>query len=196
MFTKARAAAPSILFLDELDSLAGKRENKSTGSSVEARNLATLLNEMDGVGISANIYTSADKLEKNGKDEKELLVLNSSQRENTSVKIQKTKHHVRDKIIRDVLVVAATNRPDSIDGALLRPGRCDRMIYVPPPDLEARLEILKIYTRSSPVGDDVDLDNIAVDTEQYSGADLENLCREVRLFEWIMYNCLLWEVRF
>ena len=46
------------------------------------------------------------------------------------------------------------------------------------------------------LGDDVDLDNIAVDTEQYSGADLENLCREVRLFEWIMYNCLLWEVRF
>ncbi|KAG0251795.1 hypothetical protein BG011_007368 [Mortierella polycephala] len=78
-----------------------------------------------------------------------------------------------------VLVVAATNRIDLIDKALLRPGRFDRA--VPPPDLEARRQILDIYTRDVPLADDVDLDAIAQTTELYTGADLQNVCREAAL---------------
>ena len=247
MFTKARATAPSILLLDELDSIASRRSDASTGSGVEARILATLLNEMDGVGVSANIYASAQKEEakadsgkKNttGKEslghdfemmisnagvdsrlekkkpemtvgnlegdetlqksdvsaiskpnisnkhesevsfkEQDLSELNSLKEENLLTE------QFREQSVRDVLVVAATNRPHSIDGALLRPGRMDRVLYVPPPDVEARLEILKVHTLASPLGEDVDLDDIAVESELYSGADLENLCREVRRFE-------------
>ena len=75
-----------------------------------------------------------------------------------------------------VVLIAATNRPDILDSALLRPGRLDRLIYVPLPDLEARLEILTIYTKDMPVID-LDLKILAEKTENYSGADLENLCR-------------------
>ncbi|KAF9344074.1 hypothetical protein BGX34_006017 [Mortierella sp. NVP85] len=80
-----------------------------------------------------------------------------------------------------VLIVAATNRVDLIDKALLRPGRFDRVVYVPPPDLEARRQILGIYTRDIPLADDVDLDAIAQTTELYTGADLQNVCREAAL---------------
>ena len=81
--------------------------------------------------------------------------------------------------MKDVLIVAATNRPDAIDEALLRPGRIDRIIYVPPPDVQARLQILRVHTRASPLAEDVDLEEFALNTELFSGADLENLCREV-----------------
>ncbi|KAG0372665.1 spermatogenesis-associated protein 5-like protein 1 [Mortierella sp. AD032] len=80
-----------------------------------------------------------------------------------------------------VLIVAATNRVDLIDKALLRPGRFDRVVYVPPPDLEARRQILGIYTRDIPLADDVNLDVIAETTEMYTGADLQNVCREAAL---------------
>ncbi|KAG0081745.1 spermatogenesis-associated protein 5-like protein 1 [Linnemannia elongata] len=80
-----------------------------------------------------------------------------------------------------VLIVAATNRVDLIDKALLRPGRFDRVVYVPPPDLEARRQILGIYTRGIPLADDVNLDAIAETTEMYTGADLQNVCREAAL---------------
>ncbi len=80
--------------------------------------------------------------------------------------------------LENVVVIAATNRPDILDPALLRPGRFDRIIYVPPPDFKARLEILKIHTRSVPLAKDVDLVEIAKMTEGYSGADLELLVRE------------------
>ncbi|MEM4819618.1 MAG: AAA family ATPase, partial [Nanopusillaceae archaeon] len=82
----------------------------------------------------------------------------------------------------DVIVIAATNRPDMIDPALLRPGRIDRIIYVPPPDYEARLEILKIHTRGMPLDLDVNLEEIAKITEGYSGADLELLVKEAAIF--------------
>lgn len=81
--------------------------------------------------------------------------------------------------VKDLILVTATNRPGAIDEALLRPGRIDRIIYVPPPDQDARMEILKVHTRASPVSDDVNLRSIAEKTEMFSGADLENLCREV-----------------
>ncbi|MEM1514592.1 MAG: AAA family ATPase, partial [Candidatus Bathyarchaeia archaeon] len=83
--------------------------------------------------------------------------------------------------LEDVVVMAATNRPDLIDPAILRPGRFDRLIYVPPPNEEARLSILKIYTKSMPLAKDVDLKMLANMTKGYSGADLEALCRETAL---------------
>ncbi|CAG8557304.1 28413_t:CDS:10 [Dentiscutata erythropus] len=82
------------------------------------------------------------------------------------------------EVAASVLVVGATNRPDMLDAALLRPGRFDKLIYVPPPDLSAREQILKIYTSNMPLSDDVDLNLIAKQTELYTGADLKNLCRE------------------
>ncbi len=81
-----------------------------------------------------------------------------------------------------VVVIAATNRPDIVDPALLRPGRFDRLVYVPPPDQRGRLEILKIHTKNMPLADDVDLEEIAKITEGFSGADLEVLCREAGLY--------------
>ena len=80
--------------------------------------------------------------------------------------------------LSDVVIIAATNRPDIIDPALLRPGRFDRVILVPHPDKEARLQILKVHTKNMPLAKDVDLDEIAEKTDGYSGADLEAVCRE------------------
>ncbi|MDJ0270676.1 MAG: CDC48 family AAA ATPase [Aigarchaeota archaeon] len=78
--------------------------------------------------------------------------------------------------LKDVVVIAATNRPDILDPALLRPGRFDKLLYVPLPNREARKEILKIHTRKKPLADDVSLDLLADMTEGYTGADLANLC--------------------
>ena len=83
--------------------------------------------------------------------------------------------------LRKVVVIAATNRPDLLDPALLRPGRFDRLIYVPPPDYKARVEILKIHTRGKPLADDVSLEELAKRTEGYTGADLENLVNTAAL---------------
>ncbi|HHN63937.1 MAG TPA: ATP-dependent metallopeptidase FtsH/Yme1/Tma family protein [Nitrospirae bacterium] len=80
-----------------------------------------------------------------------------------------------------IIVVAATNRPDVLDPALLRPGRFDRQIVVPSPDVKGRLEILKVHTRTIPLGKDVDLDVIARSTPGFSGADLANLVNEAAL---------------
>uniref|UniRef100_A0A7J3ZIW3 AAA family ATPase n=1 Tax=Fervidicoccus fontis TaxID=683846 RepID=A0A7J3ZIW3_9CREN len=80
--------------------------------------------------------------------------------------------------LMNVVVIGATNRPDILDPALLRPGRFDRLVYVPPPDKKARLEILKIHTRKVPLADDVDLERLAELTEGYTGADIEALVRE------------------
>jgi transitional endoplasmic reticulum ATPase len=82
------------------------------------------------------------------------------------------------KALENVVVIAATNRPDLVDPALLRPGRFDRIIYVPPPDFRARLEVLLIHTKATPLAKDVDLEELARRTEGYSGADLELLVRE------------------
>jgi transitional endoplasmic reticulum ATPase len=83
--------------------------------------------------------------------------------------------------LEGVVVIAATNRPDILDPALLRPGRFDRLIYVPPPDERARLEILKVHTRRMPLAEDVDLAEIAKRTEGYTGADLAAVCKEAAL---------------
>lgn len=83
--------------------------------------------------------------------------------------------------LQDIVVIAATNRPNLIDPAILRPGRFDRLIYVPEPDEQSRLQILKLYTSNMPLSKDVDLNQIVLATKYYSGADLENLCREAAM---------------
>ena len=80
-----------------------------------------------------------------------------------------------------VIIIAATNRPDVLDPALLRPGRFDRQVVVPQPDVKGRLEILKVHTRNIPVDENVSLDEIARGTPGFSGADLENLVNEAAL---------------
>ncbi len=82
--------------------------------------------------------------------------------------------------LEGVTVIAATNRPDIVDPALLRPGRFDRLMLIPPPDQEGRLSILRVHTRNMPLLD-VDLESIAARTDGYVGADLENLCREAAM---------------
>ncbi|MCD7461571.1 Cell division control protein 48 B [Datura stramonium] len=79
---------------------------------------------------------------------------------------------------KGILVLAATNRPHAIDAALMRPGRFDLVLYVPPPDLEARFEVLCVHTRDMKLSNDVNLRQIAEDTELFTGAELEGLCRE------------------
>lgn len=130
IFEKARQAAPTIIFFDEIDAIAPRR-GMDVGSKVTERIVNTLLVEMDG-----------------------LVELN------------------------DVVVIAATNRPDIIDPALLRPGRFDRMVLMGPPDVEAREQILMIHARNMPLAADVDMRKIAEETEGFVGADIEALCRE------------------
>ncbi len=85
------------------------------------------------------------------------------------------------EVIKQVVVIAATNRPDIVDSALLRPGRFDRFVLIPPPDQKSRLKILKIFTKEMPLDDDVDLKQIVKDIDGFSGADIESLCREAAM---------------
>jgi len=84
--------------------------------------------------------------------------------------------------LEDVVIIAATNRPDIVDPAVLRPGRFDRLIYVPEPDERARLEIFKLYTKGMPLANDVDVAHLAGVTKYYSGADIDALCREAAMY--------------
>jgi transitional endoplasmic reticulum ATPase len=131
IFRKGRMAAPSVIFIDEVDSIIPRRGAGYGDSGVTSRVISQLLTEMDGL-----------------------------------------------ESLQNVMVIAATNRPDILDPAMLRPGRFDRLIYVPAPDEESRLEILKIYTKEMPLDDDVDLISLAGETKGYSGADIASLCRE------------------
>ncbi|MCS7114598.1 MAG: CDC48 family AAA ATPase [Nitrososphaerota archaeon] len=83
--------------------------------------------------------------------------------------------------LEDIVVIAATNRPDMVDPAVLRPGRFDRLIYVPEPDEKSRLQIFKIYVKNMPLAKDVSLEHLAAITKGYSGADIEALCREAAM---------------
>ncbi len=84
--------------------------------------------------------------------------------------------------LEDIVVIAATNRPDMVDPAVIRPGRFDRLIYVPEPDEKSRVQIFKIYTRTMPLAKDVDAARLAVIAKGYSGADVEALCRESAMY--------------
>ncbi|XP_045156420.2 ribosome biogenesis protein SPATA5L1-like [Mercenaria mercenaria] len=165
IFQKARACAPSILFLDELDSIVGKRSE--TGQrGVQERILSALLNEMDGIGVRLGDGSTSSQQQKT--------------LEGQSVTGER-KTDVKAVDNRSVLVVAATNRPDLIDDALMRPGRMDRIIYVQHPDLQARKDIFKLYTRNMQL-ESCDLDLLAERTDMYTGADLEAVCREAALY--------------
>ncbi|KAM9481389.1 ATPase family gene 2 protein homolog B [Clarias gariepinus] len=166
LFRQARACAPSILFLDEIDSLVGCRDDGGgcRGSSVQAQVLSVLLNELDGVG-----FRTAER-RGTGQSEKD------KERTRRDHRMQ-----LQEVCNQDVMIVAATNRPDMLDSALLRPGRFDHIVYVPPPDLQARLAILQLHTEKMPLDPDVCLEDLATRTHLFSGADLENLCKEAAL---------------
>ncbi|MFX1252334.1 MAG: CDC48 family AAA ATPase [Promethearchaeota archaeon] len=83
--------------------------------------------------------------------------------------------------LTDVIVIAATNRPDMIDPALLRPGRIDRLVNIPPPDPSSRMKIFEIHTKGMPLAEDVDLEKLAKQTDSYVGADIELICREAAM---------------
>ncbi|XP_014866459.1 PREDICTED: spermatogenesis-associated protein 5-like, partial [Poecilia mexicana] len=83
--------------------------------------------------------------------------------------------------LRDVTVLAATNRPDMIDKALMRPGRLDRIVYVPLPDAPTRWEIFSLQFRNMPVAESVSLDELVTRTNKYSGAEITAVCREAAL---------------
>ncbi|XP_061669816.1 spermatogenesis-associated protein 5-like protein 1 [Syngnathoides biaculeatus] len=166
LFRQARACAPCVLFLDEIDSVIGSRCGGQAPNSVQTRLLSVLLNEMDGVGLKTLERTGTRK------------ILQAEGAEENHTPHQADQQEVCNK---DVMLVAATNRPDCLDSALLRPGRLDHILYVPPPDQQARLAILKVCTKSMPVHADVCLEELAAGTDLYSGADLENLCKEAAL---------------
>ncbi len=129
-FRKARGAAPCVIFMDEIDSIAPVR-GVGGDSMVTERVISQLLTEMDGL-----------------------------------------------ESLHNVVVIAATNRPDMIDPALLRPGRFDRLVAVGVPDYEARRDILRVHTQRKPMTEDVNLDDIAKRTEGYTGADISAVVNE------------------
>ncbi len=132
-FRKARQAAPTIIFFDEIDSIVPIR-GVAFDSGVTERVVSQILTELDG-----------------------LEELNS------------------------IIVVAATNRPDLVDPALLRPGRFDKLIYIKPPDLKEREIIFKLHLKDTPLSTDVDLETLAERTSGYVGADIEAICREASI---------------
>ena len=132
VFDKARAAAPCVLFFDELDSVGVARSSGGGGDAGGAgdRVLNQLLTEMDGAGAKKNLF-----------------------------------------------FIGATNRPEILDEALIRPGRLDQLIYIPLPDQIARLGIIKAVLRKSPVAQNVSMDFLAAQCEGFSGADMTELCQ-------------------
>ena len=129
IFKEAKDNSPSIIFIDEIDAIAPKREEAY--GDVEKRVVAQLLALMDGLTERGN-----------------------------------------------VIVLGASNRPDSVDPALRRPGRFDREMEISVPNADGRLEILHIHTRGMPLSDDIDLKNLATELHGYTGADIKSLCRE------------------
>jgi transitional endoplasmic reticulum ATPase len=133
LFRRAREAAPTLVFLDEVDALAPTRGQSTDGGTTD-RVVAALLTELDGV-----------------------------------------------EDLRNVVVIGATNRPDLIDPALLRPGRLERLVYVPPPDAEARAAILRASSKAVPLDESVDLTALGAELEGFSAADCAALIREAAL---------------
>ncbi|KAG8575616.1 hypothetical protein GDO81_009615 [Engystomops pustulosus] len=164
LFRQARASTPAIVFLDEIDAIVGCRSESKAGSGVQERILSVLLNELDGVGLKVT--------ERRGR---QILL------EDHPELCHNEELEYKEVLNKSVMIVAATNRPDVLDDALLRPGRLDKLLYIPPPDEKARFSILKICTKSMPLAADVSLESLAASTQLYSGADLQNLCKEAAL---------------
>jgi transitional endoplasmic reticulum ATPase len=134
LFARARQVAPTVIFIDELDSLVPARGGGMGEPQVTERVVNTILAEMDGL-----------------------------------------------EELNNVVLIGATNRPNLIDPALLRPGRFDELIYVGTPDTAGRRRILAIHTKNMPLAKDVDLEQLARRTERFTGADLEDLVRRAGL---------------
>ncbi|XP_062439595.1 ATPase family gene 2 protein homolog B isoform X2 [Rhea pennata] len=166
VFRQARANTPAIIFLDEIDSILGSRSHCKTGHGVSERVLSVLLNELDGIGLKVT--------ERRGNT----LQLEGECQEQSD---EERKLEFQETLSSDFMIVAATNRPDMLDDALLRPGRLDKIIYIPPPDLKGRHSVLKICTKNIPLDTDVSLQDLALQTDLFSGADIENLCKEAAL---------------
>ena len=132
IFKEAKDASPSIIFIDEIDAIAPRRED--VRGDVEKRVVAQLLALMDGLNDRGN-----------------------------------------------VMVLGATNRPDSVDPALRRPGRFDREVEISVPNEDGRHEILLIHTRGMPMAPDVDIEELAAELHGYTGADIRSLCREAAM---------------
>jgi transitional endoplasmic reticulum ATPase len=134
LFKKAKQSSPSIIFLDEFESIAGvRRSNTGEGSDVMNRVVNQLLSSMDGV-----------------------------------------------ESMEGVIVVAATNRPEMLDPALLRSGRFERVLHIPPPDVDSIKAILKIHSEPMPLGK-FNIEDLAPKLVNYTGADIEAICREAAL---------------
>uniref|UniRef100_A0AC35TJI2 Vesicle-fusing ATPase n=1 Tax=Rhabditophanes sp. KR3021 TaxID=114890 RepID=A0AC35TJI2_9BILA len=133
IFDKARAAAPCVLFFDELDSIAVSRGGSSSGGDAGGagdRVINQILTEMDGIGSKKNVF-----------------------------------------------IIGATNRPDIIDSAILRPGRLDQLLYIPLPDADSRFQIFKANLKKTPLAEDLDLRYLSEQTIGFSGADLTEICQ-------------------
>lgn len=139
IFARARAASPSIIFFDEIESIGSKRENGGRNNGVNV--LTTLLNEMDGI-----------------------------------------------ETLKGVMVLAATNQPQSLDLALLRPGRFDKLLYVAPPDFAGREEILRVRTGKMDIAEDVDISELSRLTDGYSGAETVNICQTA--CDYVLEKCM------
>jgi transitional endoplasmic reticulum ATPase len=135
VFKKAKQAAPTILFMDEIDSLVPRRGSSSTDAHVTERVISQFLTEMDGI-----------------------------------------------EELKGVMVLAATNRIDLIDPAILRSGRFDLLFEVPVPDEKTRGKIFRIHTKNKPLGKDIDLKELAKRTEGETGSDIEFICRKAAMF--------------
>ncbi|NWF70263.1 MAG: ATP-dependent metallopeptidase FtsH/Yme1/Tma family protein [Chloroflexi bacterium] len=135
LFERAKAEAPAIIFVDEIDAV-GRHRGAGLGGGHDEREqtLNQILVEMDGFETGTNL-----------------------------------------------IIIAATNRPDILDPALLRPGRFDRKVTMDNPDIKGRMEILQVHAKGKPLGSDVDLEAIAKITPGFSGADLENLINEAAI---------------
>ncbi|KAH9524634.1 spermatogenesis-associated protein 5-like protein 1 [Bulinus truncatus] len=169
-FQKARALSPCILFFDELESLVGKRTSSGKQSRVQERILSTMLNEMDGIGVRLDQKVESTSIGK--KD--------NPQVKKDSLEKSKSNYLQKSDSASTVIVIGATNRPDMIDSAILRPGRMDKLIYVPPPDEQSRRSILKLLLSEMPTKN-IDIHELSSKTEHFSGADLKNLCKEAGL---------------
>ncbi|KAF0981111.1 hypothetical protein FDP41_012899 [Naegleria fowleri] len=208
LFVMARKCAPCILFFDQFDAIATSRNAEhsafsSSSSSSSDKMLSTLLIEMDGVHQHKNPLRREDHPHDDNEEETmrrrrkkmDLVQLNMENMKNEDEEEKETEEEEEleseeyyslnnSMMIQNdqVFILAATNRLDLLDSAILRPGRIDQHIHLPLPNQDARMEILKLKTRGMPIQDHEEcIREMAHRTHNFSGADLDNLCREAAM---------------
>src|SRR5690606_29836002 len=187
LFRKAAEAAPALVFLDEVDALAPRR-GQSSDSGVADRVVAALLTELDGaeprrdvvvVGATNRPELIDPALLRPGRLERLVYVPPPDAAARGAAALPPEREGAEPR--RAGVVAGATTRPELIAPALLRPGRLERPVYVPPPDAAARAEILRAASRHTPLAPDVDLDALGAELEGYSAADCAAVLREAAL---------------